>query len=246
MARTDLIAQEAATIPDYRDSRTGGAMVRAACWLASEIREGHVFTKAQLREAIPGFTQIDRRVRELRNYGWVIEEYRSGKNLAPQEQRLIEIGTPVWDPAARKAVAVSAVSDRVREEVFHRDQHSCVRCGIAAGEYFDDFPGRRARLSAAHIYPGSLGGGASADDLVAACQRCNESIQQDTHNYLDGKQMLSRVMRLPKADKQILLERIETNRRRPSELDKRWREYKQLPATERERIAHWLRKHLGD
>ena len=170
------------SIPDYADPELKmGAMVRSACWLATEVGEGGVFTKAQLRQAVPGREQVDRRMRDLRKFGWRIDEYRMGKNLKPDELRLVKIGVPVWDKAARKAATPPTISAKVRQEVFTRDDHACVRCGAAAGEYFNDQPGVRVRLTAAHVYPDTMGGKATAADLVTACQRCNEALRQPWH-----------------------------------------------------------------
>lgn len=233
-------------VPDYSDPATGGSMVRAAAWLAAVVGEGGIFTKEQLREAIPNVAQIDRRVRDLRDYGWVIEESRMGRDLDTNEQRLVTIGVPVWDPEARRAATPMAISARVREEVFFRDGHACVRCGIAAGEAFDDAPHIRARLTAGHLYPSSLGGRATASDLVTTCQRCNESIQQSTHNYLNAQQVMVRIQSLGKPDRARLLRRMESNMREPDRVDNAWREFRQLPGVEREAVKAALKKLLED
>ena len=233
-------------IPDFRDPKTGGSMIRVACWLASEIGEGGVFLKNDLREAVPGVEQIDRRMRDLRKYGWVIDESRMGQDLKPNELRLVKIGTPVWDREARRQASREGISDRVRQEVFTRDGHACVRCGVAAGERFADKPQMTARLSAAHIYPGALGGRATADDLVTACQRCNESIRHHTDNYLSGEQVMVRIEALGREQRAKLLRRIQTGRRESDRLDDAWRNYLQLPGTQREEVEERLRKLLGE
>ena len=216
--------------------------MRAAAWLASEIGEGGVFTKEALRNAVPGMSQIDRRVRDLRDYGWIIEESRVGTGLGSSEQRLVKIGAPVWDKAARKAAKRSTINAKTREEVFARDGHACVRCGIAAGEAFDDEPDVKARLTAAHVYPNSLGGNASANDLVTACQRCNEEIQAETHNYFTGDQVWVQVQSLGGRDRERLVTRMRTNRFDADKVDRVWRAYKQLPGAERDRVHAMLEK----
>lgn len=233
-------------IPDFRDASVGGAMVQSACWLASEIGEGGVFSKEMLRAAVPGREQVDRRMRDLRKFGWVIDESRVGKGLATDELRLVKVGVPVWDRGARKAATPPSISDKVRQSVFFRDGHACVRCGIAAGEAFDDDSSKRARLTAAHVYPDRLGGKATVDDLVTACQRCNEAVRDETDNYLDANQVLVRVTSLGKADRAILLRRIEANRREPDRVDPVWRAFLQLPGTERGRVLEALKQLLAD
>ncbi|MFC5155611.1 hypothetical protein [Streptomyces amakusaensis] len=75
--------------------------VRTALWLATEVGEGSVYTKAQLREAFPDVAQIDRRVRELRGHGWVIATNRDDPGLRSHEARFVRAGDPVWQPAIR-------------------------------------------------------------------------------------------------------------------------------------------------
>jgi len=228
-------------IPDFNDPQTGGSMIRAACWLATTVGEGGLFTKEELRAAIPGVSQIDRRVRDLRKYGWVIEESRIGAGLTMTEQRLVKIGAHVWDPSAKKAANISVISARVRDEVFFRDGHTCVRCGIAVGETFDDDPSTTARLTAAHLYPDSLGGKATAADLVTTCQRCNESLQQQTNNYLDASQVLVKIKGLGRDQRRTLLKRLEMNRRELDKVDQVAAEFRQLPGVEREILLVQLR-----
>lgn len=209
-------------------------MIRAACWLASEIGEGNLFTKEALRAALPGVAQIDRRVRDLRKFGWVIEEARTGSGLGTNEQRLAKIGVHVWDKEARDTAKVPTISAKVREEVFHRDGHACRRCGIAAGEPFDDDGSVVARLTAGHIYPDSLGSKATASDLVTTCQRCNESVQNQTRNYFSLDQLIERARSLSADDRQVLLSWVDADRRAVSDVEQLWRDFRQLPAAERE------------
>lgn len=227
-------------IPDYRKAETGGSMIRAACWLASEVGEGTVFTKEALREAIPNVSQIDRRVRDLRDFGWVIDNNLSVQSLAPNEQRLTKIGVRVWIEEERRAAQRHPISDRVRQAVFNRDKHACVRCGIAAGEEFPDDPGTTARLTAAHVYPGSLGSDATEADLVTACQRCNESLQQQTPTYLDDSQVQVRIQSLGWSDRRRLLKRMQSGRREWDDVDRVWADYCQLPAVAREKLEEQL------
>lgn len=56
---------------------------------------GVVFTKADLRAAVggDGEEQFGRRMRDLREYGWVINTYREEEELNPREHRLMRYGT---------------------------------------------------------------------------------------------------------------------------------------------------------
>lgn len=232
-------------LPDFRDPTTGGAMVRAALWLASEIGEGGVFTSQELRKVVPGREEADRRVRDLRKYGWVIDHYRTGSDLKPDQRRLVKIGVHVWDKDARKAASVPYISAKIREEVFRRDGYACVSCGITPGEEFDHLPGVRARLTCGHIYPDAIGGKATADMLRAECQICNEYLQSHTSSRLDGDQVAVRAQSLSRADKARLMRRIVTNRREPDKVDEVWQAYKQLSGVERERLGAEIARMLG-
>jgi len=227
-------------LPDWRDDSVGGAMIRVALWLAAEVRPGHIFTKAQLRKAVPGREQVDRRMRDLRKYGWRIDDYKQDADLKPKELRLVEIGVAVWDPAARERATLATISDRVRQEVFSRDGHRCVRCGAQAGEHFADQVGVPVVLTAAHIYPDMLRNRATAKDLVTACQRCNEALKQHTANYLDADQVWQRIRDKGMADKRRLLAWMRDDAREVSELERLFSQYRQLPAVERERLKDQL------
>ena len=241
------VGNENVPIPDFRDTSIKmGSMVRCACWLATQVGEGGIFTKAQLRDAVPGVEQIDRRMRDLRDFGWRIDESRMTSDLQPDELRLVRIGVPLWDKDARKGAKRDGISAKVRQQVFHRDGHACVRCGAAAGEYFEDQPGVRVRLTAAHIYPDALGGKSTAADLVTACQRCNEALREQTPNYLDREQVISRAKGLGRADRHRLLQRMRTQRRESDRVDAVWRAYLQLSGGDPSRVEELLSELLSD
>src|SRR5258707_11496461 len=88
--------------PDWHTYKAG-TMIRSALWLVQEVGEGNEFTKQQLREAFPAVSQIDRRVRDLRKYGWVILTNTEDAQLTAEEQRFVQRGVPVWDAQAKRA-----------------------------------------------------------------------------------------------------------------------------------------------
>ena len=135
------------TLPAWQSS-TAGARIRAALWLAQEIGEGGTFRKAQLRAAFPSVEQIDRRMRELREDGWVFATNREDLALASDELRLVRIGGAVWDKSYRRA-RTSSISANDRKAAFAADGFACRHCGVAAGEPFADDPIRIAKLSVA-------------------------------------------------------------------------------------------------
>ena len=132
-------------IPDWRAS-TAGSRIRVALWLASEIGEGGVFTKSQLREAFPNVEQVDRRMRDLRPEGWKIATYREDRSLEVDELRLIAIGGYVWEPGYQSRASIG-LTDQQRQAVLARDGYACIHCGIAGGEQYPDDPVRTAKLT---------------------------------------------------------------------------------------------------
>lgn len=56
-------------------------------------------------------------------------------------------------------------SKRTRYEVFRRDDHTCRYCGSEVGD---------VKLVVDHVLPVSLGGTNEPDNLVTACQDCNQ------------------------------------------------------------------------
>src|SRR3954471_10820587 len=116
------------SVPDWRTYESG-TRVRAALWLMDAVGVGNSFTKAELRAAFPGVEQIDRRLRDLREDGWVIATYREDRSLDSDELRFVSMGGPVWERSYRRSGS-PPVSAKMRSEVFAADQHTCVVCGV--------------------------------------------------------------------------------------------------------------------
>jgi hypothetical protein len=152
----------------WSDESIGGTRMRVALWLNQVVGEGNVFTKADLRAAFPEVEQIDRRMRDLRESGWVIETNRQDPTLAPAELRLRQIGDPVWLPDARKRQTAISASDRRR--ALQRYDYCCARCGVGAGSSFPDRPSELAVLTVRRL---SLSTAPNAPELVVLCQRCS-------------------------------------------------------------------------
>src|SRR5687768_11563496 len=93
------------SLPKWNDpSLKVGTMIRIALWLISEIGIGNRFTKEALRQAFPGVAQSDRRLRDLRKYGWVIHTNTEDASLKTDEQRLVAVGKPVWVRGVHKLI----------------------------------------------------------------------------------------------------------------------------------------------
>lgn len=232
-----MVAVGADNLPDWRDHSLG-ARVRAALWLVDQVGEGNTFTKQELRDAIPDREQVDRRLRDLRPAGWIIHTYRDIEALRANELLLERIGAPVWE-AAHRGVGLRKISDKVRREILERDRFRCRRCGISAGEPYPDGSGEVGRLTIGHILAHKSGGSPGADSLLTECARCNETIKHLSEAQLTREQVQDRITELRGDDKRTLLEWMHADHRDFSAVEAVWAQYRQLPATEREKVTIW-------
>lgn len=117
--------------PDPRE----GTMVRVARWLLSEVGEGAVFTKESLRLSFPTVGQVDRRMRDLRDYHWVIHTNLEDGSLSPSELRFVKAGAPVWDRGTSRRQAISSAD---RRAALLAAAFMCSQCGVSAGSPYID------------------------------------------------------------------------------------------------------------
>lgn len=232
-----------ADLPDWRD-KVFGTRVRVALWLATEVGEGGRFRKQQLRDAMPGVEQIDRRMRDLRPAGWEILTYRDMNGLDADELLLRKIGKRVWEPEHRSA-GLRVVNARTRREVLERDGFRCVRCGILAGEPYPDEPGTTARLTLGHVDPHKHGSAATVEELVTECAKCNEAVKHLTGAALNEAQVWDRVVELGGKDKAKLLAWMTRGRREVTPVERAAGMLFQLPAPARDRLQQRLADLVG-
>ncbi|MEU1883165.1 hypothetical protein ABZ470_38170 [Streptosporangium sp. NPDC020072] len=204
-----------------------GTMIRAALWLTQVVGEGHTFTKGQLREAFPGVSQIDRRVRDLRDYGWVILTNTEDATLTAEDQRFVKAGVPVWDPVARRAAAPGkAISAKEKQAVLQRDDYMCTVCGISGGEPYLDDSNQTAVLSVTRTEI-VLPDGSEELMLVTECKRCRAG-------HLGGPvrtdEVLADIRTLGPQELRRLCRWIERGRRGSTPLERAWTAYRRLPA----------------
>ncbi|WP_304452092.1 HNH endonuclease [Nocardiopsis sp. YSL2] len=229
--------------PDWNDRALGGR-VRVALWLYEMVGEGKRFRKQAMREAIPGVEQVDRRMRDLRSAGWVIRTYRDMASLSPDELFLETIGAHVWEPGKR-STGLRTVSGKLRREVMDRDHHRCVRCGISSGEEYPDEPGSRARLTLGHINAHAYGSGATPENLVTECSRCNETAKQFTPVQFTADHVRDQMRELSKREKTSLLSWMALDQRPMSKAERVWAYYRQLPGSARDELHTELARMLG-
>lgn len=133
----------------------------AAKWLREKVGVGGVFTKEDLREAFPGVTQIDRRVRDLRKCGWVINTRREDGTLSRAQMRLVKVAGTI--PAAQE------ISPRDRRKAMLAAAYSCALCGAAGGSSYPDAQHVQVSLQVFNPEDG-LG-------LIVCCARCRADAQ---------------------------------------------------------------------
>jgi hypothetical protein len=227
------------TSPKWDDAAfSAGTMVRAALWLLQVVGKGNIFTKEQVRAAFPGVSQADRRIRDLRDYGWIIYSSSEDATLSLDEQRFVQAGVSVWDPEARRQVQIKSISARERQATMAADGHQCVVCGIAGGERYPESPNETAVLSVKRR-PIKLAEGDSDRQLVTMCKRCGAG--GDVSQPTDVSRLIMDARNLDEADLDRLRRWIERGRRGPTPLDRVWNAYRRLPADARVDFEH----HLG-
>lgn len=220
------------TLPDWRTS-THASRVRAALWLHAEVGTGGSFTKQQLRDAFPNIEQIDRRMRDLRDEGWVIATYREDRSLASSDElRLVREGGAVWE-RGYQSLKRNAISEKVRQAVFAADNYLCLFCGIGGGESYPDDPLRTAKLTVARVE--AMGDGEK--QLATCCDRCHagQPPQETTAHLLEGVRSMT-------AEQQDRLATwVRSGKRAIAPEHLLWARYRRLPDEARETVAAELR-----
>jgi hypothetical protein len=229
------------TLPRWNDpSLNDGGMVLGALWLVQEVGVGGSFTKAALRDAFPRIVQIDRRVRDLRNYDWVLHSSTEDGRLRQDEQRLVRVGVPVWDPVARREASKrGTISAKARAAVLARDDYMCVLCGVAAGDTYPDGGHDTATIGVVRRRL-SLNGDAPRDTLITLCKRCSSGMNGNAP--LSTEAALKRLAALDETDLGTLAGWMRTGFRASTPLDLAWTSYRRLPADAREAIEALVRK----
>jgi len=211
-------------------------MRRAALWLVQVVGEGNTFTKNQLREAFPEVAQIDRRMRDLRNFGWKIDTNREDVSLEPSEQRFVIQGASVWEAGKGSRERIATITASQRHEVLMRDGHRCRSCGIGPGERYV-LTEITSQLDVARREV-SLPNGSREVQLVIECNRCRIG---NRDMVVDVRDLLIRIERLPTIEKKMLSAWIAQDARAFSAVEEVWTAYRTLPAEARTHVRDALR-----
>ncbi|MEV5602943.1 hypothetical protein AB0L33_16030 [Streptomyces sp. NPDC052299] len=226
------------TLPAWDDPEfKGGTMIKCALWLVQEIGEGNTFTKEQLRRAFPGISQVDRRLRDLRDFKWVVLTSTEDASLLAEDQRFVRAGVPVWDPAARRAASPQkALSAKQKQAVLARDDYMCTVCGIGGAEQYADDSNQTAVLSVTRRLT-VLPDGREETLLVTECKRCRAG---DDGRPARSDEVVAEIKRLDPADQRRLARWAERGRRGSTPLERAWNAYRRLPEEARQEVRRAL------
>jgi hypothetical protein len=226
------------TLPAWNDpDLKAGTMVRGALWLVQVVGEGNTFTKEQLRDAFPGISQADRRIRDLRDYGWVLFTNSDDARLVAEDQRFVRAGVPVWDPAARRAAAPQkAISNKEKQAVMARDDYMCTVCGISGGEAYLDDSNQSAVLSVTRRET-VLPDGREETLLITECKRCRAGSDGGPAR---ADEAMADIRALDPGEQKRLRRWIERGRRGSTPLERAWNAYRRLPADARDEVRATL------
>ena len=218
-------------LPSWQNPDSGGTMKRIALWLVAEVGEGGIFTKAQLRDAFPDASQADRRLRDLRDFGWKIDTNREDAGLDAHEQRFVKRGIAVWEPgkATRPKADGPSLNAAERREVFTRDGNYCRSCGITPGQEYGAGVYETAQLDIARRTVRREDGREEVQ-FVTECKRCRiGGRSQET----DLTSILAQVGQLGGIEQKLLAKWVKAGAREFSRVERLWAEYQSLPADAR-------------
>lgn len=221
-------------MPSWTDPKLG-TMKRAALWLVTVVKEEGVFTKEDVKQAFPGVSQADRRVRDLRDHGWQIDTNREDASLGPHEQRFVKQGEPVWETGRGTRPSTSITQTR-RREVLARDGHFCRSCGIAPGEvYAGTYESAQIDIARRVVRQSD---GSETTELVSECNRCRVGGRDVV---ADLGSMLRRAEALSGLERRMLSGWMAQDRRDFSGAETFWADYRALPDESRASIRDALK-----
>jgi hypothetical protein len=231
--------------------RRFGQERRLAAWLWFAKELGETFTLPEARDALgpdlgTGSQHFDRRLRRLREVGWIIPSGKDGgMGLRNDEYRLDAKGAKWWIPEERKTVGRFSPSPVVRRRVFERDGHRCALCGVGQGEAYPGEPGSRARLTIGHRVPQErlrrYGQRDNADNWRTECARCNETVRDAAPDPHTLEETLPLVNALNREQKARLFDWLERGERVRDDLDRVHDQARMLSAEDRARMLDYLK-----
>jgi 5-methylcytosine-specific restriction endonuclease McrA len=225
-----------------------GVEPKLAAWLNYNAKVSDVFTMRQFRDVLgdadaPNTQEhFNRRFRALRKYGWIVLSSRDSGDLEPDQYRLTKVGAPIW--LGKSKHGARAISEKMRREIFDRDGHRCLVCGVGSGEPYPDDPTRVARLTLGHFVADSLRGPNDPLNLRTECARCNEPVKEHARRSESAAELWPKIRDLSRANKARLFAWIEKGYRDRDAVDVLFDQVRVLPALQREEIRARLQRAL--
>lgn len=225
-----------------------GAERKIAAYLAFNLEVGDTFTMKDLRdrvgrESVPNSQEhLNRRLRKLREEGWILLSNKDDKSLNIGVYRIEQIG---WHPGEGERPKADSISKSMERAVFERDGYRCAICGIGRGEPYPGDPDTRAVITVGHrqarMYQGSTD---DIENLETQCKIHNETVRADVlPESVD--EVLVDLRKLRKSE----LERLETwlgqGYRSRDRLDQIHDRIRTLSPAERSQVFTEVRKRLG-
>ncbi|WP_280443284.1 HNH endonuclease [Nocardia brasiliensis] len=214
---------------------------RVAIFIAS-VGEGNRFTKMELFEAVPGVAQADRRMRDLREMGWQIDNYKINPDLSPDQYLLRKIGVRIDLGERPPATVRRSITGSKRRRILERDGGACQVCGITAGTTFPGELSRTAILTVGHLIPKERGGSDDDSNLRAECQRCNDEARDVTADPPDPGQVFTAARNLKggRKMKAQLYGWMLAGRREIGDVERVFLDWSRLPAGQRQTVMNRL------
>jgi hypothetical protein len=231
-----------------KKQRFGGERKMAA-WLAFELDTGDIFTMRQVREAlgndaVPNSQEhLNRRLRALREDGWMLTTNQHDKSLGSGKYRLDAKG---WHPGLGPRPRSETISRNMERAVFERDGYRCVICGVGRGEPYPGQPETVASITVGHRQARAHQGSAKdMDNLETQCALHNETVREEfLPKSLDA--VLEDLSRLRRRDE---LEKLETwlsqGYRSRDRLDRVYDEIRTLSPRDQDAVHKQVRRRLG-
>lgn len=214
-------------------SKAPSSGARVAAFIA-QVGLGNKFSKMQMLEAVPGVSQADRRMRDLREMGWVIDNYKVNPSLKPSEYLLREIGIRIDQGEARPKTMRKNITGPKRRRIFERDGHTCQVCGIPAGMAYPNEPEKTAVLTIGHIIPNNDGGSTDDDNLRAECSRCGDQSRDITVDPPSAHSVFVRAQHVGSLkEKKRLYGWMATGRRTLNDTEQVFNDWARLPHAQR-------------
>lgn len=221
-------------MPEGEIRRSSKVLVAA---FIANIGEGHKFTKLELHEAVPDFSQVDRRMRDLRECGWVIDNYKVNPSLKPNEYLVQKIGVRIDLGERPPTPKRRTISGAKRREILERTGNLCAICGVPAGGSYPDLPGRRAVLTIGQIASDNPSGPGDENNLQAECHRCSNEGHDSTANPPEWESVLAQAQDIgAKADKARLLSWMIAQRRTADDIERIFTQWRRLPRDDQDRV----------